>query len=72
MDCGTQFRTVAFHKGTVGQSLLGPIHILDDEQNEVPVGGGTIYFEGLLLTVFLTIMIKKKLKELLRNKVIQH
>ena len=35
------------HKGTVGQSLLGPIHILDDKQNEVPVGEeGTIYFEG--------------------------
>jgi acyl-coenzyme A synthetase/AMP-(fatty) acid ligase len=35
------------HKGTVGQSLLGPIHILDDDQNEVPLGDeGTIYFEG--------------------------
>jgi acyl-CoA synthetase (AMP-forming)/AMP-acid ligase II len=35
------------HKGTVGKSLLGPIHILDDDQNEVPMGEeGTIYFEG--------------------------
>jgi acyl-CoA synthetase (AMP-forming)/AMP-acid ligase II len=35
------------HKGTVGKSLLGPIHILDDDQNEVSVGEeGTVYFEG--------------------------
>lgn len=35
------------HKGTVGKSLLGPIHILDDEGNELPVGeAGTIYFES--------------------------
>jgi acyl-CoA synthetase (AMP-forming)/AMP-acid ligase II len=35
------------HKGTVGKSLLGPIHILDDDGKEVPKGEeGTIYFEG--------------------------
>jgi acyl-CoA synthetase (AMP-forming)/AMP-acid ligase II len=34
------------HKGTVGQSLLGPLHILDDEGNELPPGQrGTIYFD---------------------------
>ena len=41
------------HKGTVGQSLLGPVHILDDDQNEVPAGEeGTIYFEGPTSTGF--------------------
>ena len=41
------------HKGTVGQSLLGPVHILDDDQNEVPTGEeGTIYFEGPTSTGF--------------------
>ena len=60
------------HKGTVGQSLLGPIHILDDDQNEVPVWRrGTIYFEGPTAMDFHITMIKKKLKELLQNKVIQ-
>jgi acyl-CoA synthetase (AMP-forming)/AMP-acid ligase II len=35
------------HPGTVGKSLLGPIHICDDEGNELPVGeAGTIYFES--------------------------
>jgi long-chain acyl-CoA synthetase len=35
------------HKGTVGQSLLGPVHILDDEGDELPAGTpGTIYFEN--------------------------
>jgi long-chain acyl-CoA synthetase len=33
------------HPGTVGQSLLGPLHILDEEGNELPVGEtGTVYF----------------------------
>ncbi len=33
------------HPGTVGKSLLGEIHICDDEGNELPVGEeGTIYF----------------------------
>lgn len=33
------------HKGTVGKSLLGVVHICDDEGNDVPTGeAGTIYF----------------------------
>jgi len=33
------------HPGTVGKSLLSPVHICDDEGNELPVGeAGTIYF----------------------------
>jgi acyl-CoA synthetase (AMP-forming)/AMP-acid ligase II len=33
--------------GTVGQSRLGPIHILDDSGTELPIGEiGTIFFEG--------------------------
>ena len=35
------------HKGTVGTALVGKVHIVDDEGNEVPTGeSGTIYFEG--------------------------
>jgi long-chain acyl-CoA synthetase len=35
------------HRGTVGASLLGPVHVLDEEGNEVEVGQtGTIYFEA--------------------------
>jgi long-chain acyl-CoA synthetase len=35
------------HRGTVGRSLLGPVHILDEDGNELPVGTpGTIYFES--------------------------
>ena len=35
------------HKGTVGTSILGPMHICDDDGEEVPVGTpGTIYFES--------------------------
>ncbi|MFK7896264.1 MAG: acyl-CoA synthetase [Myxococcota bacterium] len=35
------------HKGTVGKCLAGELHILDDENNEVPVGQeGAIYFGG--------------------------
>ena len=35
------------HPGTVGKSLLGPIHICADEGKEVPIGEeGTIYFES--------------------------
>ena len=34
--------------GSVGRTSLGPIHICDDEGNEVPVGeSGLIYFEAL-------------------------
>jgi acyl-CoA synthetase (AMP-forming)/AMP-acid ligase II len=33
------------HPGTVGRSLLGEVHICDDDGNELPVGDeGTIYF----------------------------
>ncbi len=35
------------HRGTVGQAIIGTIHIVDDDGNEVPVGEeGTVYFEG--------------------------
>jgi acyl-CoA synthetase (AMP-forming)/AMP-acid ligase II len=35
------------HKGSVGQSLLGELHILDEEGNELPPGEvGTVYFSG--------------------------
>ncbi len=35
------------HPGTVGTALVGTIHIVDDDGNEVPVGEtGTVYFEG--------------------------
>jgi len=35
------------HPGTVGKSLLGEIHICDDEGNELAIGEeGTIYFQG--------------------------
>ena len=35
------------HKGTVGKSLLGPLHIVDDDGEEVPAGvPGTVYFES--------------------------
>jgi acyl-CoA synthetase (AMP-forming)/AMP-acid ligase II len=35
------------HKGTVGRALLGAVHILDEEGNELPTGeAGTIYFAG--------------------------
>ena len=34
------------HKGTVGRIVLGDLHILDDEMNELPTGTpGTIWFE---------------------------
>jgi acyl-CoA synthetase (AMP-forming)/AMP-acid ligase II len=35
------------HPGTVGQALVGVVHIVDDDGNEVPVGEeGGVYFEG--------------------------
>ncbi len=35
------------HPGTVGKSLLGPVHIVGDDGEEVPVGEtGTVYFES--------------------------
>lgn len=35
------------HKGSVGVSLLGELHIVDDDDNELPPGEiGTVYFSG--------------------------
>ncbi len=35
------------HKGSVGPALIGEIHILDDDGNELPAGEiGTVYFSG--------------------------
>jgi long-chain acyl-CoA synthetase len=35
------------HPGTVGTALVGTIHIVDDDGNDLPPGeAGTIYFEG--------------------------
>ncbi|BBW99452.1 acyl-CoA synthetase [Mycolicibacterium moriokaense] len=34
------------HRGSVGQSVLGTLHICDDDGHELPVGSiGTVYFE---------------------------
>jgi long-chain acyl-CoA synthetase len=36
------------HAGSVGRSMLGPIHILDDDRNELPAGEvGTVWFQPL-------------------------
>ena len=35
------------HQGTVGKPLLGTLHIVGDDGDELPSGeSGTIYFEG--------------------------
>jgi long-chain acyl-CoA synthetase len=35
------------HPGTVGRAVVGQLHILDDDGDEVPVGeAGTVFFEG--------------------------
>ncbi len=35
------------HPGTVGRAVLGTVHIVDDDGEELPTGEpGTIYFEG--------------------------
>ncbi|GAA3206270.1 acyl-CoA synthetase [Nonomuraea helvata] len=35
------------HKGTVGRSLLGVVHVCDEDGNDVPPGvDGTVYFEN--------------------------
>ncbi|MFT4614610.1 MAG: long-chain acyl-CoA synthetase, partial [Bacteroidia bacterium] len=35
------------HKGSVGKSLLGEPHVVDDDGNELPAGEiGTVYFSG--------------------------
>lgn len=41
------------HKGTVGVSLFGQLHICDENGDEVPAGEvGTIYFEGEAASTF--------------------
>ena len=41
------------HKGSVGRSLFGPLHILDEEGKEVAVGEtGGVYFGGDTATTF--------------------
>lgn len=45
--CAIDAVTWLSHKGSVGKSLIGNIHIVDDKLNELPVGDiGTIYFEN--------------------------
>lgn len=35
------------HKGTVGRAIGGTVHIIDEQENEVPTGtAGSVYFEG--------------------------
>jgi acyl-CoA synthetase (AMP-forming)/AMP-acid ligase II len=35
------------HRGSVGKPIIGTLHILDEDGEEVPVGeSGTVYFEG--------------------------
>lgn len=35
------------HPGSVGKPMLGAVHILDEDGNELPAGeAGEIYFEG--------------------------
>ena len=37
------------HRGTVGKAILGIVHIVGDDGEEVPTGeSGTVYFEGEL------------------------
>ena len=41
------------HKGTVGKCIMGELHIVDDDGNEVPVGEeGGVYFSGAAATAF--------------------
>jgi long-chain acyl-CoA synthetase len=41
------------HRGTVGKALLGVIHILGEDGEEVPTGeSGTVYFEGEAASTF--------------------
>jgi len=41
------------HRGTVGKALIGIIHIVDDDGEEVPAGeSGTVYFEGEMAATF--------------------
>ncbi len=41
------------HPGTVGRSIIGTIHIVGDDGEEVPTGeSGTVYFEGEAASTF--------------------
>jgi len=41
------------HPGTVGKAIIGTLHIVDDDGEEVPVGEvGTVYFEGEAAATF--------------------
>jgi long-chain acyl-CoA synthetase len=41
------------HRGTVGRSILGTIHIVGEDGEEVPIGeSGTVYFEGEAASTF--------------------
>ncbi len=45
--CYTNSENWLAHRGSVGTSLLGPLHICDEQGIEVPTGeSGTIYFES--------------------------
>jgi long-chain acyl-CoA synthetase len=45
--CYTNSEDWMAHPGTVGKSLLSPVHIVGDDGEELPPGeSGTIYFEG--------------------------
>jgi long-chain acyl-CoA synthetase len=41
------------HRGTVGKALIGTVHIVGDDGEEVPTGeSGTVYFEGEAASTF--------------------
>jgi acyl-CoA synthetase (AMP-forming)/AMP-acid ligase II len=41
------------HRGTVGRSIIGTVHIVGDDGEEVPTGeSGTVYFEGEAASTF--------------------
>lgn len=45
--CWTNSEDWLQHKGTVGKALIGVVHIIDEDGNEVPTGEvGTVYFES--------------------------
>jgi long-chain acyl-CoA synthetase len=41
------------HRGTVGKAIIGTVHIVGDDGEELPVGEpGTVYFEGEVASTF--------------------
>ena len=41
------------HKGTVGKAIVGVVHIVGEDGEEVPIGeSGTVYFEGEAASTF--------------------